>query len=423
MDKSPICYCKERTLIVSLFLAVLMSDAVRVAAEVPPSPAPQPQETLPQMIHCTWSAAPPLPYGRQDNDGGIIDNQLIMVGGFCGGSDVEWKPRKYIRGFFKETFALDLNNEIQGWFRLPNFPGIARQEMQAATVNNELYIWGGFSYTAPYTFKDGYKLSYKERSGYTRWRWDKLPDLPWGISTGGICTVGSKIYIFGGGDYDLKEFVWETSCDGKIKRFGARLLVFDTNNVNAGWKELTQCPGTTRMQAGMAAVDGKIYIIGGFQGSVDSWRYDPQTDKWERLRDVPVSCGGFASGLILYKKRYMLLATGHMSKTVRNIDGTTRPGYGKGSQVDRSSWKQHPNLKGVRFSNHLWVYDTQTNLYGTATKLPYDDQVPPTYIIGDTVYMFADETAGFMFDGEYFGHQPEFVLKGKLRELDWQKTD
>ena len=372
------------------------------------------------MIKCTWSAAPPLPYGVQDNDGGIIDNHLIMVGGFCGGSDVEWKPKKYIRGFFKDAYALNLKNEKEGWFRLPNFPGVARQEMQAATVNNEIYIWGGFSYTAPYTFKDGYKLSHQKRGGYKRWRWDRLPNLPWGISTGGVCAIGTKIYIFGGADYDSQKFTWETDISGKIKRFGARLLVFDTKNPDAGWKELAQCPGTTRMQAGTAAVDGKLYIIGGFAGSVDSWRYDPQTNKWERLRDMPVSCGGFGSGQIVYKNRYLLLATGYMSKIVRNPDGSTRPGYGKGSRV-KVTWKQHPNLNGARFYNHLWVYDTKTNLYGTATNLPYEDQVPPTYIIGDTVYMFADETGGFVFDGEYFGHQPEFVLKGKLKELDWQK--
>ena len=41
---------------VSWFVALFMSNAVWAAREAPPSPAPQPQETLPQMIHCTWSA-------------------------------------------------------------------------------------------------------------------------------------------------------------------------------------------------------------------------------------------------------------------------------------------------------------------------------------------------------------------------------
>ena len=167
MDKRPTRCVKNRYLILGLCMVMLPDHAVRAAAKVPASPTPQPQETLPQMIHCTWSAAPPLPYGVQDNDGGIIDNHLIMVGGACGGADFTWKPRKYVRGFFKEAYALDLDNEKQGWFRIDNFPGIARQEMQGATVNNEIYIWGGFSYTAPYTFKDGYKLRHDKESG--RW--------------------------------------------------------------------------------------------------------------------------------------------------------------------------------------------------------------------------------------------------------------
>ena len=273
--------------------------------------------------------------------------------------------------------------------------------------------------------------------------------MPWGISTGGVCAIGSKIYIFGGGDYDSKKFAWETNIAGDIERFGARLLVFDTAHLDAGWKELSQCPGTTRMRAGMAAVDGKVYVLGGFAGSVDSWRYDPQTDKWERLRDLPVSCGGFGSGLILYKNRYILLTAGDEFNTVRNPDGTTRwvpiqeygdearkfravrnpdgtnrPGYGKASQVNMW-WQQHPNpgLNGARFHNSVWIYDTRTNLYGTATNLPHDDMVPSIYIIGDIMYLFPSETGGFMWEGEYFGHQPEFVLKGKLKELDWQTSE
>jgi hypothetical protein len=32
--------------------------------------------------------------------------------------------------------------------------------------------------------------------------------------------------------------------------------------------------------------------------------------------------------------------------------------------------------------------------------------------------MFPAETGSFMWKGEYFGHHPEFVMKGKIKELD-----
>jgi len=388
------------------------------------SHVPQPQETLPQMLRFSWSKAPDMPQGVQDNDGGVIGNWLILAGGFCGGYDDDWKPGKYLRGFLKKVWGLDLTDEQKGWIELPDFPGIARQEMFGISVNDAIYLWGGLSYTAPYAFDDGYKLS---RQG-DKWVWEELPPLPWKVATGGICAIRSNIYIFGGHDYDKEKIYTLTDRTGKIKRLGARLLVFNTDNPEAGWKELSQCPGAPRYQGGTAAVDGKIYVIGGACYStdppaqhsvVDSWCYEPETEEWTRRRDLPVSCGGYSSGHIVYNNRYILLACGYQHPTIMNPDATIREKYGTPSQVVET-WERHPRLKGGnKYFNHFWVHDTRTNLYGTATKLPYDDHVPGTHVIGDTVYLFPGETGGFVYEGEYYGHHPEFVLKGRIEELDW----
>ena len=106
-----------------------------------------------------------------------------------------------------------------------------------------------------------------------------------------------------------------------------------------------------------------------------------------------------------------------------NPNGTTRPRYGKPSTIDRSKWKKYPRLdgKGMKYSNHVWEYDTKRDLYGTATHLPFDDHGQTVHIIDHTMYLFPGETAGFWWEGEWFGHTPEFVLKGKIRVLDWKK--
>ena len=132
------------------------------------------------MLSISWSAAPAMPQGLQDNDGGVIEGHLVMVGGFCHGVDDDWKPGKYPRGFLGKAWALDLENASAGWMELPDFPGAPRQEMFAATVDDEIYLWGGFNYTAPYTYRDGYRLS---RHG-TEWSWTRLPDLPRAAAAG-----------------------------------------------------------------------------------------------------------------------------------------------------------------------------------------------------------------------------------------------
>ena len=390
---------------------------------VPPSPEPQSQEVLPQIFEIQWSAAPPMPQGMQDNDGGVIDNFLVMAVGFCHGQGNEQKPGVYPRGFLKKTWALNLDNEAEGWIDLSDFPGAARQETVGMSVNNEIYLWGGFSYTDPFCYSDGYKLSHRDG----QWQWSPLPDLLRPVSVGSVTAVGSKIYLIGGMDYDAREYYVSTDRTGEVKRFGARIYVFDTASPDDGWSELTPCPGTPRMMSAVASFDQQIYVIGGYavdenggrHSVVDSWRYDPQADTWHRLRDLPVAVAGFSTGTIAYRDRYILLATGYPQPTIMDSDGTIRPSYGEPSKIDRSKWPGE-GLNGSIYENHVWVYDTKRNLYGTATYLPFDDHAQTVHIIGDTMYMFPGETGGFYWEDEFFGHAPEFVLKGKIRVLDWE---
>jgi N-acetylneuraminic acid mutarotase len=60
----------------------------------------------------------------------------------------------------------------------------------------------------------------------------------------------------------------------------------------AGWSEVAPMP-ETRQEHAVLAVDGEIWALGGFEGpGVPSFRveaYDPQTDAWRRLPDLPAT--------------------------------------------------------------------------------------------------------------------------------------
>lgn len=390
---------------------------------VPDSPQPQLQASVPQMLEFSWSTGPAMPQGMQDNSVQVIDNWLVSVGGFCGGYENDWKPGIYPRGFLNKVWGLDLADEAAGWVELTPLPATGRQGMVSTRVNNKLYAWGGFNYTTPFTYKDGYRLSLING----KWIWDTLPPLPLPLTWAGAYAVGSRIYVLGGADYDEQRFYTLTDRNGEMKGLGARMIMLDTEDLNSGWRELTSCPGTPRCLIASAVVDGKIYYIGGVAVSdsgayvnvVDSWRYDPDSDSWQRLRDFPMSGTGSSPGIIVYKNRYILLPAAYQYENYMKPDGSITSQYGKSSKIERT-WESHPRLKGKWYYNHFYVYDVRTNLYGTANNLPYDDVATPTIVLGDSVYMFPNETAGFVWDGEYFGHHPEFVLKGKIKVLDWE---
>ena len=375
-------------------------------------PSPQPQQTLEPILQITWKRGPDLPQGFQDSAVGLLENQLLLVGGFCQGKDNSLKPGHYPRGFLKKGWALDLDHSAKGWTLLPDYPGGPRQGLFSMPVDRELYCWGGFNYTDPYCYQDGYRLSHRQGN----WVWEKLPPLPNPLYAPGFCAIGSQIYICGGSDYDSERFYTETDRAKKIQRFGAQLWVFNTKNPERGWKQLAACPGTPRYVAAMAAIHGKIYLIGGATGGscytvVDNWSYDPSTDRWSRLRDLPISSGNFCSGPIVYKDRYLILPGGFQYEKVTNPDGTVRAKYGKPSQFEGQG----------EYFNDVFVYDTKRDLFGTADSLPINNCMPMTLVRNNEVFALGGECDARQIDGEYYGHHPDLFLRGEIRVINQRK--
>lgn len=381
------------------------------------SPATAVPNTVPKLLNIEWSLAPDLPQGFQDSDGGVLDGMLITVGGFCSGGleeDNRRKPGRYPRGFLTKGWALDLSKPDANWQALPDFPGAARQGLSAANVGGSLWYWGGFSYDAPYSYADGWRLSQRDGA----WAWDKVPDLPWKNATMATAVIGGRIYAFGGADYNAEAFFSETDRTGEIKRLGARLLYLETGDLAVGWRELPECPGTPRWVNSFAAVNGKLYVIGGASGNVvrdgtnygycsvvDNWRFDPAKNEWTRLADLPVSSGNFPrSSNAVFKDRYIVLPGGHQYTYVLNPDGAVREKYGVASQKNPAS--------GLH--NDVFVYDTQAEQFGTADALPIDNNLPMTVVHEDAIYLLGGETGGGLVEGAWYGHHPDLCLRGRM---------
>jgi len=403
---------ERTTYVCGLVAAMVMCVTSSVVAEEPQGPAPE----LPTLLEIDWHLGPDLPQGFQDSEVAIINDTLITVAGFCSGEKgVVGKHDKYPRGFLKRVWELAVDDSEQaGWEELPDFPGDARQGLCGSVVNDQFYAWGGFSYSEPYTYRDGYRLSVTDG----RWRWDRLPDLPWPIAGAGIAQSGPKLFVMGGAQYDLKKFNTNISVDGQIKRVGARLLVFDTDHPNSGWQELSPCPGTPRWVQAVTELDGYIYVIGGATGSdneagsyytvVDNWRYDIAKDQWTRLKDLPISSGNFPDGRIVFQGRYILLIGGYPYSKVQNPDGSLKEPYGK-------PYKHYPDV--FTYSD-IFVYDTVTDTFGKATPMPLNNNLPSSIISGNRLYMIGGEIEHAEIEGIHYGHHPDLLLIGDINVPD-----
>lgn len=349
-----------------------------------------------------------------------MNGRLITVGGFCSGGleeDNRRKPGRYPRGFLQKGWSLDVEGDDKHWGPLPDFPGSARQGLSSAVVGDALLFWGGFSYEPPYCYRDGWRLAHDGG----KWNWTPLPDFPWPVNSVALAIVGSRIYACGGSDYNAERFFTDSDRNGGRERLGARLLVLETSDLSRGWRELSPCPGTPRWVHTMAAMDGKLYVIGGATGNtirdgtsygtctvVDNWRFDTDTEHWSRLRDLPVASGNFPrSTNNVYRNRYVVLPGGYQYGHVLNPDGTLRPPYGN----------VHSANPGSGLCNDVFVYDAETDRFGTADPLPIDNNLPMTLVRDDRIYLIGGETGGGMIDGRYYGHHPDLLLIGHIEEF------
>ncbi|PRS67379.1 DUF1668 domain-containing protein [Bacillus sp. NMTD17] len=122
------------------------------------------------------------------------------------------------------------------------------------------------------------------------------------------------------------------------------------------WNQLADLP-TARVGAVANAVDGKIYVIGGFNAFNETLEYDPSIDKWTKKKDIPTGRGGAAS-VVVGSKIYVLAG-------------------------------KHTGFTYDKFE----VYDTKNDEWETLPDIPFVSKSKGSYnvqagVIGNKIYVF-----------------------------------
>jgi N-acetylneuraminic acid mutarotase len=140
------------------------------------------------------------------------------------------------------------------------------------------------------------------------------------------------------------------------------LQAFSLPLVNAtedSWTTLEPMP-TARSGLGVAVVDGKIYAIGGYNGSYlrTNEMYDPETDTWTTKTSMPTPRHSF--GIAVYQNKIYV------------IGGTIGPGIAVGESL----------LTGA-----TEVYDPITDTWETKTSMPTPRQGLEANVVSDKIYL------------------------------------
>ena len=163
------------------------------------------------------------------------------------------------------------------WEQLPG--GAPMQGMNLAALDGKIYRIGGMSpRNSPGAPADTYSTADNARFDPATGKWETLPPLPDPRSSHDVVVIGNKIIVTGG---------W--AIRGKRTDWADTLAILDLSAQNPAWTTAKQPFRRRALMA--AALDGKMYVIGGFDEKSEIVRdvsiYDPATNTWSQGPQLP----------------------------------------------------------------------------------------------------------------------------------------
>jgi len=188
------------------------------------------------------------------------------------------------------------------WTDLASLPsGAARTHGAAATDGRYIYLVSGQPGGG---YGAGTKLSFKYDIATNTWSsFRALPEVRYG---GTMFYVDGQLHFVGGAGADRA-----TPEDDH--------WVINPNSANPQWTRAASMP-VKQDHIAHVLIDGKAYIVGGEHGHASTadpddadyiqhdnlFRYDPRTDQWTRLADMPVAASHFEAAVQVIEGRIVV---------------------------------------------------------------------------------------------------------------------
>lgn len=216
-----------------------------------------------------WLEHPDVPSVVQENAVAVVDGKVYVVGGL--------KDPLPSTTVTDEVWVYDVATEQ--WSQGPSLPA-PLHHVNLAAAGGSLYVVGaleGFGFDAL-----GVTLSYTP--GDTAWQTRTSMPLARARGASGVAAIGDVIYVIGG------------SRDASTAEVDAYDVVADE------WTALPDAPAALNHLVA-AAVDGKVYAIGGRTTGIADVRatvyeLDPAGPTWTEKAPMPTARGGCAAGVV-----------------------------------------------------------------------------------------------------------------------------
>lgn len=298
-----------------------------------------------------WISKADLPLPHRNGKAVACGNKIYFMGGYC--------PRTEEA---RETTNYEYDPQKDTWTVRANIP-VGRSNFAMTSLEDRIFVIGG----DPVLPNNDLYLTTDDK-------WKALTPLSVPRQHIDCARIGNKIYAFGG---LVKDPNPPEDSKQKIPLMATRTIEI-YNIEDKKWTKGAPCP-EARHGVQVAAVNGKLYAIGGaydrnkeYMLSSAFERYDPESNAWESLPNLPVPI--LAPGIAVIKEKIFIIG---------------------GSTIEEGAQAA---------GDKVYVFDVKKNSWETASPLPKGIQFPGVAFIDNRIYVIGGCDKEFKaYDSVYEG--------------------
>jgi len=305
-----------------------------------------------EMEAGTWTQKADMPTARAIAGSAVVDGKIYVVGG----AHVAWGANAVVEEY---------NPETDTWTRRADMP-TSRQGVVAAAVDGIIYAIGGNS-----GLDAGDKdLSTVEAYDPATDTWSKKAEMPTARNVSAIAVVDRIIYVIGG--------IFGTPEDYQTGEDVAVLSTVEAYDpATDTWTTKAEMPTARGYYHAACVVDGRIYVFGGATKYGDLSEdfscvptvevYDPATDTWTQVSDMPWARHGHTASV---------------------VDGKVYIIGGLDDEVVKLFLEGKIELdKVLELFSTVDVYNPATDMWTTAPALPNGRKGPTAAVVEGKIYI------------------------------------
>ncbi len=303
-------------------------------------------------IPCQWNDLASSSLEKLEAQSAKVGDKLYVLAGFLSNLQITGATEIY-----------DSNTDV--WSVGAPMP-IPVTHMGVAVVGTDIWVVAGFVGNHPGPATD--KVQIYDTVSNT---WTFGPDLPAPRASGAVTFNNGKLHYFGG------------LLPDRVTDVGEH-YVLDINNQGLGWVPAAALPNP-RNHLSAASVNGLVYAIGGQYGHDNEVQdqtfldvYDPATNTWARLADLPSARSHFEPGTIVHNGKIIIVG----------------------------------GRQGDFFFDDVTEYNPNTNEWSERCKLPEKLLAPAAKVFGDRLIVTNGGVDGTCCPSNltrYISIEPEFA--------------